>query len=284
MPSTATLAPDVIATIDGSRTPLVATQDLGLVGTPEDASAPHVVSVAAGVEYVVKGSEWVHGQPYLCANEWIAGLLAIQCGLPTLPMVVVQYESSLVVGWPRVSASKWSNLHRYPDLLDDSANAEFVYQMVVFDALIRTMDRHDKNVIGVRVSERVPRYRLIMYDQSHAVVHPALAPSALPASQADWGPSGPDVPETWDAPDLWIRSLAVRQRITDYALLADAVQHIRARCSADVIKAVVRTTPSPWLSTTDAQPITAFLADRSDRLGEVVDQKVRKILPHLLTG
>ena len=55
-------------------------------------------------------------------------------------------------------------------MLDHLVNPDALYGMVVFDALIRTMDRHDRNVVALKVADEGPRYHLFLYDHGHAVV------------------------------------------------------------------------------------------------------------------
>lgn len=263
----------VTSTIARVAMPLVVSAELG----PAGGSGRHVSGSRfvrcrerGREEFAIKCSIWSREpHPYLCANEWIAGLLALQCGLPTLAMVVVQHQQCLAVGWQRIPLAMWATVATHRGVLDDAVNADILYEMAAFDALVRNCDRSAKKITARRTDPRRTRYALFLYDHDRALMPPGVTPATVS-----------EFPALDDAA-YWIPEPAVRQRLTDRRRLEQAVGVVRAACSLTVIKSIVESTPSAWLAATERQPVIAFIADRSARLDAIVDEKRRVVLPHL---
>jgi hypothetical protein len=261
----------VTETISRAIAPLVVSADLGPAGTGS-ASAPRFVRVRerGRDEFSIKCSDWIRPpHPYLCANEWIAGLVALQCGLPTLAMFVIQHPDGLAVGWERLSHAMWATLGTHPQVLDAAENADSVYEMVVFDALVRNIDRHAGNIVARRVSQRSTLYQLFVYDHDRTLVLPGETPATLA------------VTPQFDAPALWIREAGIRWRITDAGRLREAIRSIQGACSASALRTIVDSTPTNWLPVAERSTVFDFLADRAGDLEAIVDHKASVVLPSL---
>jgi hypothetical protein len=105
------------------------------------------------VEYALKCSSFgtgPDGHTYLCANEWIAYLLALDLGYPVFPTVVIEGASELLLGFERVDRGVFAVLATTP-VIQKARNPEFVYSIAAFDALVLNIDRHAGNVVARRV-------------------------------------------------------------------------------------------------------------------------------------
>jgi len=124
--------------------------DLGAIG--RGASAAHYVLAENGIEYIIKGPSFTPQHPYVAANELLAALIARQLGLPILDFAVVQMGQDLFFASAFMQGGTFHPQIR-TDLFDRCENKERVYGMLVFDAWICNIDRHDGNLL-VRTTRR----------------------------------------------------------------------------------------------------------------------------------
>jgi hypothetical protein len=270
----AELKPHVSEAIRFASDPLTVSRVLGPAGgDARSASAPQIVRChqRGPDEFVVKCACWSREpHPYLCANEWIAGLLALQCDVPALEMMVIQHPECLGVGWLRIQPAMWASVAANPTVLARLENPDACYDMVVFDALVRNADRLAKNITARRLDPRAPVYRLFVSDHDRALMPPGVRPADIGAH-----------PEL-DDPRLWIRERAIRDRITDAQTLRESIRRVQDACSGRaIIVEIVNSTPEHWLPAAEKQSVIDFLADRATRLGEIVEGKARAMLPGL---
>ena len=251
------------------QSPLAVSRDLGPVGSGS-ASRPRHVLVRGGAEFVLKLPAWSREpHPYICANEWIAGLIALQCGLPVLRMAVVRHPAGLAVGWKYLGTGLFASLASDPRLIAAAQNADAVYLIAVFDALVRNVDRHAGNVVAQRISRNAPVFRLLAYDHDRALIHPLVRPDHL------WG-----LPDLDDS-RLWLRAPGLRAALTDRQQLHAAVDMVRTRCSVKDVEEIVASTPREWLAPGLRRHLIHFVAQRLTTLDLLVNKHAAAVLPHL---
>ena len=186
-------------------------------------------------------------------------------------MVVIRHTSGLATGWESVPRAMWATLASVPAILDRARNADVLYEMVVFDALIRNVDRHERNLCARRMDQRQADYDLFVYDHDRALLPPGVTPATIALRDL----------AHLDSPGLWIRIPEVARRIVSRERLQQAVAHLRGTCAVADIRAIMDSTPAEWLAADEVALVRDFLIDRADRLGELVEAKAAVALPRL---
>src|SRR5688572_19825807 len=113
--------------------------DYGPVG--EGVSGARYVLAENLQEYLIKGTAFARGNPYVAVNEWVAASLGRALGLPVLDWTVVQ------LGGNACFASAYMAKNSFDAKLTEAnlaqcENRDRIYDVVAFDAWIGNVDRH----------------------------------------------------------------------------------------------------------------------------------------------
>jgi hypothetical protein len=249
--------------------PLACTKDLGPIAGNRSATNPRYFRTGEQT-WAVKSPSFLADpskHPYLCANEWISYLLALELGFPVIETAAILAEDGvLVVGFERLPRAVFSTLAG-AHLIDHAAQPEAFYQLAAFDAFVRNVDRHAGNVVARRIREIPALYALQLYDHDRCLMAPGITPSTLNAFPIA------------DDPRLWINADALRAALTNKAMLEAQITRIETLDEA-TIASIVGSTPIEWLPDADKDSVKMFIMDRRDRLEEIVAAKL-SILPAL---
>ncbi len=230
--------------------------DYGPIG--RGASAAHSVRAENGQEYLAKGPTLAPAHPYAAANEFIAATLADHLGLPVLDYRILQAGRDFYFGSSLMPQGTF-----YPaiteDLFNRCVNKDRVYGLVIFDAWICNVDRHEENLL-VRNTGRSSGPRnltLLLNDHSHCLILPGETPADLGHKQA------------WDFSQPLVRLPFIRSAITETRRLRQALDEVEA--VADVtIAGVVASLPTQLLPGQERPHVEQFLRDRRAKLRAIV--------------
>lgn len=222
--------------------------DYGPVG--QGVSQARTVLAENGEEYIIKGPTLCSVAPYVAANELIAVELAAQLGLPVLDRAIVSMGGDLFFASAHMTKGTFFP-HTTEDLFNGCENRDRVYDLVAFDSWVCNGDRHEGNLL---VRDLRGRRLLLLNDHSHCLCHPGLVASHLSSRLGTF-------------PNQYVRLDYVRDAIVDRDHLYAAVQSIMD-LDTEIVRSIVRSTPSEWLSSTDSQMFEEFLLNRQVELGD----------------
>jgi hypothetical protein len=264
---------DTVRTIIAqANTPYRVTAEIGAAGSGQSNAV--IVRVHEAREYLLKSPHLIReSHPYLCVNERICGLLAIQCGLPAMDLAVIHFQGRPCIGFAKIERNSLAAVATHRGILDQLENPGLLYDLAAFDAWIRNIDRHPRNVFARRTSRSSQSYELMMGDHDRATLVPI---DGLVPATVDRFPH-------LDSGQAWISAGEVRARLTDLKLLYAAADRLRSMCSADDIKTIVASTPSAWLAVNDQNYLRDFLTSRLKTLNELIERRAREVLPALFT-
>jgi hypothetical protein len=224
--------------------------DYGAIG--KGATNARYVRAENTNEYLIKGPSLVEGIPTVAANEWIAAELADALGLPTLDHRIVEMGGKLFFASTYMQEPSF-----FPaideDLLRRCQNADRVYEIVVLDAWLCNLDRHQENLVVRRFKKRSDQFQLILNDHSHCLVSPYIPTLDLLAERLD------------SLPGSYVSLPFVRERIKRADRLGEALSGVES-LSDDHVRAAVRSIPESLLDQYHRDGYERFLICRRPRL------------------
>jgi hypothetical protein len=186
--------------------------------------------------------------PYLPATEWICSSLALECGLPVPPFVVIEMESE-----PRryLFGSQWlGGSLDWAFALPSVSNPHVFSETFTVDAFSHNVDRHLNNYLYLQIAGDI-----------------VLRPIDFSRSLLQWGMPLPPLPL-----DSSCNTIAARKS-WQAAHPLHSGNSIQARLAAipnDWMLRVVDSMPAPWLDPVMREKLLAWWVS-PDRQARVVD-------------
>ena len=251
--------------------------DLGQLG---GASNARYVIADNGEEYIAKGPCLVnHDGRYVAANELLCAMLASVLRLPILDFCILERASDgeIFFGSSFMDGGSYYDTLTF-EVFQKCENKEVIYDLVVFDAWLLNVDRHDQNLKarkvrpgrkrGATATASPEHHRLLLNDHSHSLMRPGITPSDLAKNP------GEAVTRQHVAQIPFIANAIVERSPLDAAISAcEAV-------TSDVVRALVRSIPDHFLPVDQRPNVEEFIITRQSMLRDLIGDG-RSLFPNL---
>ena len=222
---------------------------IGELGGASGASHAVFVLTSSLTEYIVKTtSAAARLGPYVPANEVICATFADILDLPVLPWDFIRMPGGEIgFGSLRMPSHQFAMMS--PGIVADLENAELFGVIALFDLWLCNTDRHRGNLLARRA--RGGKYRLLLNDHSHALVHGRASPENLD-----------EVFKNQVRPDRFFRCPELVSGAEANALMRQKLDVIEG-LSLTTIEEVVSSLPDDWMTRQDQQRVASFIHRRS---------------------